>query len=134
MRRKFAGTGKNGIGSGWRILPPNRPSRDRRRSARSCKHGRPRLVNTMTLLVDHNMKGQAILLWGTLAAAGWLDLLPMRLVTFEDVGLPVDCNDCLVWRFAQTLRLSGGPDVRSLLVPLPSKTSARNSTFASVAL
>lgn len=72
----------------------------------------------MTVLVDHNMKGQAILLWGTLAAAGWLDLLPLRLVTFADVDLPIDSNDRTVWRFAQThhlLLLTGnrsmtGPD------------------------
>jgi hypothetical protein len=59
----------------------------------------------MTILVDHNMKGQAILLWGTLAAEGWLDLLPLRLVTFADVGLPVHSNDRVVWRFAQTHRM-----------------------------
>jgi len=47
----------------------------------------------MTILVDHNMRGQAILLWGTLAAEGWLDLLPLRLATFADVGLPVESTD-----------------------------------------
>jgi len=46
----------------------------------------------MTILVDHNMKGQALLLWGTLAAEGWFDLLSLRLVTFADVGLPVHSN------------------------------------------
>ena len=29
----------------------------------------------ISVLVDHNMEGQAILLWGTLAAEGWLALL-----------------------------------------------------------
>ena len=29
----------------------------------------------MTILVDHNLKGQALLLWGTLAAEGWFTLL-----------------------------------------------------------
>lgn len=55
----------------------------------------------MTILVDHNLKGQALLLWGTLAAEGWLDLLPLRLVTFEEVGLPINSSDRVVWRFAQ---------------------------------
>jgi len=59
----------------------------------------------MTILVDHNLKGQALLLWGTLAAEGWLALLPLRLVTFEDVGLPMHSNDRTVWQFAQTNRM-----------------------------
>jgi hypothetical protein len=59
----------------------------------------------MTLLVDHNLKGQALLLWGTLAAAGWLTLLPLRLVTFEEAGLPVNSSDRIVWRFAQANRM-----------------------------
>ena len=59
----------------------------------------------MTILVDHNLKGQALLLWGTLAAEGWLALLPLRLVTFEDVGLPINSSDRAVWQFAQTNRM-----------------------------
>jgi hypothetical protein len=55
----------------------------------------------MTVLVDHNVEGQATLLWGILAKEGWLDLLPLRLVTMRDVGLAVDSNDSEVWRFAQ---------------------------------
>lgn len=47
------------------------------------------------------MKGQALLLWGTLAAAGWLDLLPMKLLSFEEAGLPIDSHDRAVWRFVQ---------------------------------
>lgn len=59
----------------------------------------------MTILVDHNLKGQALLLWGTLAVEGWLALLPLRLVTFEDVGLPMNSSDRTVWQFAQTNRM-----------------------------
>jgi hypothetical protein len=59
----------------------------------------------MTLLVDHNLKGQALLLWGTLAAEGWFTLLALRLVTFEDAGLPVNSSDRAVWRFAQANRM-----------------------------
>ena len=28
------------------------------------------------MLVEHNMEGQATVLWGTLVAAGWLDMVP----------------------------------------------------------
>jgi hypothetical protein len=59
----------------------------------------------MTVLVDHNMEGQAVLLWGTLATEGWLDLMSLRLLTFADVGLPVDSDDRTVWRFVQTQRM-----------------------------
>ncbi len=37
----------------------------------------------MTVLADYNLEGQAILLWGTLATEGWLNLLPLRLVMFH---------------------------------------------------
>jgi hypothetical protein len=53
------------------------------------------------ILVDHNVEGQATLLWGTLAAEGWLGLLPLQLVRFADVGLPPDASDRDVWRLAQ---------------------------------
>ncbi len=53
------------------------------------------------ILADHNVKGQAILLWGTLAAEGWLALLPLQLVRFADVGLPPDASDRTVWQWAQ---------------------------------
>lgn len=56
----------------------------------------------MTVLADHNLEGQAILLWGTLATEGWLTLLPLRLVMFHEVGLPNDSSDRDVWRYAQT--------------------------------
>jgi hypothetical protein len=36
-----------------------------------------------------------------LAAEGWLDLVALQLRTFADVGLPLDANDRLVWRFVQ---------------------------------
>jgi hypothetical protein len=55
----------------------------------------------MTILADHNLEGQALLLWGVLAHEGWLDLLPLRLVILRDVGLPVNSSDRVIWRFAQ---------------------------------
>lgn len=59
----------------------------------------------LTILVDQNLRGQAVLIWGTLVAEGWLELLPLRLVTFDDVDLPPDSDDRTVWRLAQARRL-----------------------------
>ena len=55
----------------------------------------------ITILVDHDIEGQALILWGTLAAEGWLTLSPIQLVTFAQIGLPVDSSDRTVWRTAQ---------------------------------
>ncbi len=54
-----------------------------------------------TILVDHDIEGQVLILWGTLAAEGWLELCPLAVVTFVQAGLPVDSSDRTVWRFAQ---------------------------------
>lgn len=51
------------------------------------------------------MGGYATVLWGALAAAGWLDLMPIRVVGFADVGLPIESNDRVVWRFVQTQQM-----------------------------
>jgi hypothetical protein len=61
--------------------------------------------SALTLLADHDVEGQVILLWGTLAAEGWLSLLPLQLVTFKDVGLPYDSHDRAVWRFSQARQM-----------------------------
>jgi hypothetical protein len=55
-----------------------------------------------TILVDQDIEGQVLFLWGVLAAEGWLDLCALELVTFTQVGLPLDSSDRTVWRFAQT--------------------------------
>ena len=57
-----------------------------------------------TILVDHDIEGQVLTLWGALAAAGWLDLYPLQLVTFVQVGFLVYSSDRTVWRFAQAQR------------------------------
>ena len=59
----------------------------------------------MMILADHNLEGQAILLWSTLAAEGWLDLLTLRLMTLRDVGLPNNSSDREVWRWAQAQQM-----------------------------
>ncbi|MGL5062535.1 MAG: ACP S-malonyltransferase [Microcoleus sp.] len=55
----------------------------------------------MSYLIDHNINGQAVLLWGIVAVEGWLDLAPLRFITFEEVRLSTDSNDRIIWRFAQ---------------------------------
>jgi hypothetical protein len=67
-----------------------------------------------TILVDHNMEGHAILLWGTLAAEGWLETIPLRLVTFAEMGLPPNSSDREVWRFAQAQHMILLTDNRSM--------------------
>jgi hypothetical protein len=55
----------------------------------------------ITVLVDHNIEGQAALLWRTVVAEGWLDLDVLQLVTFTDLDLPFDSTDRVIWHFAQ---------------------------------
>jgi hypothetical protein len=55
----------------------------------------------MIFLIDHNLEGHALLLSGTIASLGWLDLLPIRFITFEEIKLSVASDDRVVWRFAQ---------------------------------
>jgi len=54
-----------------------------------------------TILVDHNIEGQAVLLWDTLVEEGWLEVFSLRFVKFDQVGLSYKSNDREVWRFAQ---------------------------------
>lgn len=55
----------------------------------------------MIFLVDHNLKGHARILLGSIAGQGWLDIVPIRFVLFEEVGLSIDSSDRVVWRVAQ---------------------------------
>ena len=66
---------------------------------------RPNQIRALTVLVDEHLRGQAVLIRGTLAAQGWLELLRLHLATFEEVGLPEGSDDRTVWRFAQTHRM-----------------------------
>jgi predicted nuclease of predicted toxin-antitoxin system len=54
-----------------------------------------------TILIDHDIEGQGNFLWGTLVKEGWLSLVSIEFMTFQDVGLPFESNDREVWRFAQ---------------------------------
>lgn len=56
----------------------------------------------MNFLIDYNLRGQAVLLWGTITVEGWLELVNIRFVGFEEVGLFANSSDRLVWQFTQT--------------------------------
>jgi hypothetical protein len=59
----------------------------------------------MTILVDHNIEGQATRLWDTLVATEWAELLSIKMLMFADVGLNVESSDRVIWRFAQARQL-----------------------------
>ena len=59
----------------------------------------------MIFLIDHNLKGHALVLFGAIASQGWLDILPIQFVNFAEVNLAIDSNDRVVWRLAQEKRM-----------------------------
>jgi hypothetical protein len=52
-------------------------------------------------LIDHNIEGQSLMLFGSITSEGWLDILRIRFVYFDEVELPITSSDRVVWRFAQ---------------------------------
>ncbi|MEW6499454.1 MAG: DUF5615 family PIN-like protein [Cyanobacteriota bacterium] len=55
----------------------------------------------MIFLIDHNLKGHALILFGAIASQGWLDIVPIQFVTFAQMKLPIDSDDRRVWQLAQ---------------------------------
>ncbi len=55
----------------------------------------------MIFLIDYNLRGHALMLFGSIANQEWLDLVAMRFVNFEEIGLSFNSSDRIVWRFAQ---------------------------------
>ncbi|TAE15130.1 MULTISPECIES: DUF5615 family PIN-like protein [unclassified Microcoleus] len=55
----------------------------------------------MIFLIDHNLNGHAIIFFGSIANQGWLDIIPIRFVTFAQMELPINSDDRVVWRLAQ---------------------------------
>lgn len=58
-----------------------------------------------TILVDHNMEGQADLLFDMLRVQGWADLLDIHFARFSDIGLDKAATDRAVWRHTQAQRM-----------------------------
>jgi hypothetical protein len=50
----------------------------------------------MNFLVDHNLRGHSVVLAGSLAASGWLELISIRFVLFEEAGLAITSDDRVV--------------------------------------
>jgi len=56
----------------------------------------------MNFLVDHNLRGHAVLLSGSILSGGWLDWVLIRFITFDEMDLPINSDDRIVWRLAQS--------------------------------
>jgi hypothetical protein len=52
-------------------------------------------------LIDHNIEGQSLILFGSITSEGWLETLPIRFISFDEVELLITSSDRVVWRFAQ---------------------------------
>ena len=55
----------------------------------------------MDLLVDHDIEGYAVLLWGALLADGWLEIVEINFSMLRSVGLPDASSDSDIWHYAQ---------------------------------
>ncbi|MEH1935117.1 MAG: ACP S-malonyltransferase [Nostoc sp.] len=55
----------------------------------------------MNFLIDYNLQKYAAILLGKIANDGWLDLIPLSFIFFQDIELPMDSNDRVVWQLAQ---------------------------------
>jgi hypothetical protein len=55
----------------------------------------------MKFLIDHNLGGHAEILFGSLASQGWVDMLSIQFFTFQEMKLPINSSDRIVWRLAQ---------------------------------
>ena len=59
----------------------------------------------MIFLIDHNLKGHALILFGAIASQGWLDIVSIQFATFAELDIPTDSDDRIVWRLAQENRM-----------------------------
>jgi hypothetical protein len=55
----------------------------------------------MICLIDHNLRGHAVVFFGALASAGWLEIVSIQFITFDELDLQTDSDDRVVWRLAQ---------------------------------
>lgn len=59
----------------------------------------------ITILVDHDIEGQAGRLLITLVSLGWVEMGLLRFATFREMSLSIKSSDREVWRFAQEHRM-----------------------------
>ncbi len=50
----------------------------------------------MIFLIDHNLERHAVVLLGNIANQGWLEVVPIRFVSFQEIELSIDSNDRIV--------------------------------------
>jgi hypothetical protein len=51
----------------------------------------------MNFLIDHHLEGYAVVLLGTLASQGWLEMFSIRFLMFYEAELADDSSDRIVW-------------------------------------
>src|SRR5690349_25153150 len=85
----------------------------------------------MSVLVDHNLEGQALLLLGTLQAQSWATLLDLRFPRLADVGLSEASTDREVWRFAHAQRMMQLTENRRKSAPDSLEQTLREENVAS---
>jgi len=56
----------------------------------------------VNFLIDHNLRGHAVLLLGSILSSSWLHWVPIRFITFDEMELPIDSDDRAVWQPAQS--------------------------------
>ena len=59
----------------------------------------------MNFLIDYKLQKYAAILLGKIANDGWPDLIPIRFTFFNELDLPTDSNDRLVWQLSQKNRM-----------------------------
>jgi hypothetical protein len=59
----------------------------------------------ITVLVDHDVEGQAALLLSALVSGGWIELGVLRMATFAELSVPLETSDQRIWEFAQEQRM-----------------------------
>lgn len=57
----------------------------------------------MNFLIDHNLERYAVILLGKIANDSWLDLIPIRFITFREIGLSIESSD----RFYESMNIKG---------------------------
>jgi hypothetical protein len=62
-------------------------------------------TNSMDFLIDHDIEGQARLLFETIRQEGWLSIVTIRFVEFPEAGIALNISDRDVWRYVQAQRM-----------------------------
>jgi hypothetical protein len=59
----------------------------------------------MNFLIDYNIQKYAAILLGKIASDGWLDLISIRFIFFNDINLPIDSDDRTIWQVSHKNRM-----------------------------